>query len=135
MAKKKVKKEMFFIASQVPSSKNSRITNRATGRSFPSKNTQKYVKNTKSQYLENKETFLKMLEGKEKPYLVEFHFVRDSKRRWDFGNICQVCTDLMTTYEFIEDDNVYEMFPIPLEIEGKLFSIDKNNPGVWISVK
>lgn len=135
MAKKKVVKEMFFIKGQTPSSKNSRITNRTTGRSFPSKNTQKYIKESEKDYLANKAKFLKMLEGKEKPYLIEFHFVRDSKRRWDFHNISQVVCDLFTKYGYLEDDNVYEMFPIPLEIDGKLFTVNKLHPGVWISVK
>lgn len=135
MAKKKMNKQMFFIKSNVPSSKNSRITSRVTGRSFPSKNTQKYIKESKVDYLLNKQAFLNLLEGKEKPYLIEFHFVRQSRHRWDFHNMVQVICDLFTEHGYLEDDNTDIMFPIPLEIEGKLYSYNKDNPGVWISVK
>jgi len=132
---KKIEKDFIFIKGQTPSSKNSRITNRATGRSFPSKNTQKYVKESKQDYLDNKERFLKMLEGKEQPYLIEFHFVRDSRRRWDFHNISQVVCDLFTLYGYLEDDNTNIMFPVPLKMNDKYFTVDKDDPGVWISVK
>lgn len=135
MAKKKVVKEKIWFSGSVPSSKNSRITVRATGRSFPSKRTAQYIKNGKKEWIENKEKFLKMLEGKEQPYLVEFHFVRETKHRWDFHNMVQVLCDLMTEHGYLEDDNTNIMFPIPLEVEGKLFSHDKDNPGVWISIK
>jgi hypothetical protein len=135
MAKKKVNKEMIWISGNVPSSKNSRITSRATGRSFPSKNTQKYIKESKPDFLLNKTKFLNMLAGKQMPYLVEFHFVRQSRHRWDFHNMVQVLCDLFQEHEYLEDDCTDVMFPIPLEMNDKLYSYDKENPGVWISVK
>lgn len=103
-------------------------------RSFPSKIVQRYVKETKKEYLDQKETFLKMLEGKETPYRIGLHFVRKTKRRWDFHNMCQLVLDLMTTYEWIEDDNTNIIFPFPLEIEDKLCSYNKEKPGVYITL-
>lgn len=124
----------IFIAGSVPSSKNSRILNTKTKRSFPSKNTQAYIKESRQQWLDNKDLFLSLLDGKSKPYLVQFHIVRKSKHRWDFHNAMQVLCDLMTDYGYIDDDNTSEMFPIPLMKDGLYCSYDKVCPGVFISV-
>lgn len=125
---------MIFIPGNVPSSKNSRITNRSTGRSFPSKKSQQFIKESKSDFDASKEEFLEMLKGKSKPYLIGFHFVRDSRRRWDFHNMVQLPLDLMTKNGWIDDDNTTEVLPIPMQIDGKYESLDKDKPGVYISV-
>ena len=135
MTKNKIKKQMFFIKGNVPSSKNSRITSRLTGRSFPSKNTQKYIKESEADFLNKKQQFLDMLKDKKQPYMIEFHFVRKSKHKWDFHNMVQVLCDLFQKHEYLIDDNTDVMFPIPLELNDKFYSYDKEKPGVWISVK
>ena len=76
---------MIFINGNTPSSKNSKriitITNKKTGkkttRLINSEVTEKYIKNSKSDWLVNKNKFLKMLKGKEKPYKVELFFIRE----------------------------------------------------------
>lgn len=123
---------MIFIGENVPSSKNSKIW---TGRRLIwSKTATKYKISTREQYLTNKDIFLAMLEGKRKPYIIGFHFVRNNKHKFDFVNMVQTVQDLMVEYGYIEDDNCDIMFPIPLKIEDKYYSIDKSNPGVYIKI-
>ena len=51
----------------------------------------------------------------------------------------------MTAHDFIEDDNVKYVFPVPMSIDGRLinesnprefplYSVDKDNAGVWIKI-
>lgn len=118
----------IFIPSNTPSSKNSKIW---TGRYLVnSKVTTKYIKDTKEYWLREKETFLKMLEGKEKPYNIALYFKRDSLRRFDLINATQILFDLMQEYGWIEDDSAYIVTPV---YEG--FCVDRKDPGVFIYVK
>lgn len=122
----------IFIEGNVPSSKNSRVW---TGRfSVESKQVQKYRRETKEQFLKNKELFLSMIKDKEKPYLIGFHFVRGNKHKFDFCNMLQIIQDLFVENGYIDDDNCDEMLPIPYKKEEKYYLIDKNNPGVYIIV-
>lgn len=125
---------MIFIPNNVPSSKNSRITSRSTGRSFPSKLCQQYVKDTKDVFILEKDSFLKMLENKSMPYKIGFHLVRETKRKCDFHNMVQLPLDLMTKNGWIEDDNMDIILPFPMEIDGKFITYDKLNPGVYIKI-
>lgn len=119
---------MIFIPGNTPSSKNSK---QWTGKYLvSSKLTQKYHKNTAHYWIDQKELFLKMLEGKEKPYNISFYFVRDSLRRFDYINVVQYPLDLMQEYGWLEDDSAYYVRPL---FEG--FEVNKTNPGVYIDVK
>ena len=128
---------MIFINGNTPSSKNSKriitITNKKTGkkttRLINSEVTEKYIKNSKADWLVNKNEFLKMLKGKEKPYKVELFFIRDSKRRFDYINAAQIIFDLMQEYGYIEDDDSTNVIPI-----FKGFEVDKARTGVMIRV-
>ena len=128
---------MIFIRGNTPSSKNSKriitITNKKTGkkttRLINSEVTEKYIKNSKADWLINKNEFLKMLKGKEKPYKVELYFIRDSKRKFDYINAAQLPLDLMQDYGWIDDDNVNNVIPVFLGYE-----VDKENPGVRIEI-
>ncbi|MBR8701664.1 MULTISPECIES: hypothetical protein [unclassified Fusobacterium] len=120
---------MIFISGNVPSSKNSK---QWTGKCLiNSKTVQKYLKLYAYQFQlpRNRNEFKHKLEGKEKPYKIGFYFVRDSKRRFDYINVCQLPCDLMTEYQWIDDDNANEIIPVFLGYE-----VDKNNPGVRIEV-
>ena len=120
---------MIFINHNVASSKNGR---QWTGtRSVASKSCQKYYKLSKSEWESpgNKERFLKMLEGKSKPYRVEFTFVRSSRRRFDYINPAQTCQDLMVKHGWLEDDNADILIPVFAP-----YSYNKDKPGVWIRV-
>lgn len=128
---------MIFIAGNTPSSKNSKriitITNKKTGkkttRLINSEVTEKYIKSSKVDWLVNKNEFLKMLKGKEKPYKIELFFIRDSRRRFDYINAAQIIFDLMQEYGYIEDDDSTNVIPI-----FKGFEVDKARTGVKIEV-
>jgi Holliday junction resolvase RusA-like endonuclease len=123
---------MIFIKGHVASSKNSK---QWTGKFLVnSKQTQTYVKLTKDEFLDLRKDFYDLLQNKIKPYKIGFHFVRKSKHKYDFHNVVQTVTDLMTKYGYIEDDNTTIMLPFPLEIDGEYDSYDKDNPGVYIDV-
>ncbi len=125
---------MIFIPGSVPSSKNSKIITR-NRRLIWSKAASLYRKNSREEFLKNKEYFLSMLNGKEKPYIICFHFVRVTKHKYDFVNVVQTLQDLMVDYGYIEDDNVDIMLPFPLLINNKYSSYDRDKPGVYIEVK
>ena len=68
------------------------------------------------------------------PIKLGFHFVRGTKGTWDFNNCNHIITDLMTAFDIIPDDDVKHLLPFPLEIDGKYWKIDKDNPGVIIKI-
>ena len=145
-----VNNKLIFIPGNVPSSKNSRI-NTKNG-SFASKTVKAYLNSlgiqsyssskkivkgyvNKPNLIENlREDFLKEIEGKELPLEIGFHFVRNSLRKWDFHNIVQAPLDLLTAHDIIIDDNIDCVVPFALKIEGKFYSVDKENPGVYIKI-
>ena len=92
-----------------------------------------------------REQFEKALLNKGFPILICFHFVRDSKRLFDFGNGTEIIMDLLTAHDIIPDDNVSFVFPSVMTIDGILpnednmrklewYSINKECPGVWIKI-
>ena len=120
-------KEEIFISGNVPSSKNGK---RWTGKYLiHSKTVMTYIKNSKNEYVENKEKFLNMIENKEIPYRISFKFHRSSRRKFDYINPAQTVQDLMVKYGWIEDDNCLFMIPSFEEYE-----YNKENPGVTIKV-
>ena len=94
-----------------------------------SKTVQKYLKESKADWLINKNKFLSMVKNKSKPYKVELFFIRDSKRRFDYINAAQIIFDLMQEYGYIEDDDSTNVIPI---FRG--FEVDKTRAGVKIEV-
>lgn len=126
-------KGIFFIPGAVPSSKNSRVLTRS-GLFIASKATQKYRKTTAAYWLMHKPAFKAELVAKAKPIIIGLHFVRASKHKWDFINPAQTIQDEMTKAGWIEDDNVDEILPVPLYINGSYWSYNKTNAGVYIAV-
>lgn len=123
---------MIFIAGNTPSSKNSKqFVTLKSGKTLliNSKTVQKYIKESKGDWLVNKNEFLKMLENKEKPYKIELFFIRDSRRRFDYINAAQIIFDLMQEYDYIEDDDSQNIIPV-----FKGFEVDKARAGVEIEV-
>lgn len=123
---------MIFIAGNTPSSKNSKqFVTLKNGKTLliNSKTVQKYLKESKTDWLINKNEFLKMLKGKEKPYKVELFFIRDSRRKFDYINAAQIVFDLMQHYGYIEDDDSQNIIPV-----FKGFEVDKARAGVEINV-
>jgi hypothetical protein len=105
-----------------------------------------YVDPNRPNFIESLRTqFNEMIKGKQFPYVVGFHQVRNSKRKFDFGNSFELPMDLFTSHDFWPDDNVSFVFPVPMTIDGNLidqndprkeplYSVDKENPGVWIKI-
>lgn len=141
----------IFISQNVPSLKNSKVKT-STG-IFPSKTVMKYLrskgilsysssKKTVEEYKTRDNEFRKETEElheylKNVKYPIElyFHFVRDSNRKFDFNNATQILLDLLTAHNIIEDDNMDCIIPIPYKKNRKYYTVDKQNPGVWIKLK
>ena len=145
-----VNNELIFIPGNVPSSKNSRINTKHG--SFASKTVKTYLNSlgiqsyssskklvkgyvNKPNLIENlREDFLKQTSGKQLPLEIGFHFIRDSRRKFDFHNIVQVVLDLLTAHDIIIDDNMDCVIPFALKIDGKFYNVNKENCGVWIKI-
>lgn len=122
----------IFIPGNVPSSKNNKVW---TGEFLVSSpQCYRYYKNTKKMWQDHQPKFKAMLKRLRKPYIIGFHFVRDSRRKYDWINPLQTVQDLMVTFEWIEDDNVTIMLPVPLKINKRLSTYDPKTPGVYITV-
>ena len=152
---------MVFIPGNVPSLKNSKVkTSRGI---FHSPTVSKFIRSLGIQHFNSRkkevkgyvdplrpnqiealrDSFKAMKAGKNDPIIIGYHQIRNSKRLFDFSNSVELIQDLLTAHDFIEDDNVKYVFPVPMSIDGKLitesdprafplYSVDKNNPGVWI---
>ena len=123
---------MIFIQGNTPSSKNSKqFVTFKNGKTMllNSKTVQKYIKESKGDWILNKNNFKKMIIDKEKPYKIELYFIRDSKRRFDYINVAQIIFDLMQEYGYIEDDDSQNIIPV-----FKGFEVDKDRTGVKIEV-
>lgn len=125
--------EVIFIPFTVPSSKNGRGTTKS-GRSFPSKLVVKWQRLTKSDWLEGKKIFEELVKYKDNPLLIGLHFVRGRDDLYDWVNPVQTIQDEMIKYGWLNDDNVFQMFPVPFQIGGKFTSYDKDYPGVYIKI-
>jgi len=155
--------DMIFIPGNIPSLKNSKVkTSRGI---FSSPTVSKFLRsigiqefnsrkktvkgyvdpNKPNQFEALRSTFISMKSGKDDPIIIGYHQVRNSKRLFDFSNSVELVQDLMTAHDFIEDDNVKYVFPVPMSIDGKLinplnprefplYSVDKENAGVWIKL-
>lgn len=139
----------IFIPFNVPSSKNSKIMGK--NGVFNNKTVTKYLSqlNIKSfssskklvaEYklrpnlftLACKVEFSKI--DRTKPIILHIHFIRGSKHRFDFINICQIILDLLVAHDFIEDDNMDYLIPFPMFIDNKWYSYDKTEPGVILKI-
>jgi hypothetical protein len=81
-----------------------------------------------------KPAFAEVLRDKKEPFDIGLHFVRKDKRDFDFNNATQIIADLMVAHEIIEDDNMRYFLPYPLKINGDAYTVDKENPGVYIHI-
>ena len=156
-----VKDELIWIPYNTPALKNSKVK---TGKGiFSSPTVKKYLrklgiqsyssgKKTVIGYVTRPNEFEKLREQFEKallnkgfPVLICFHFIRDSKRLFDFGNATEIIMDLLTAHSIIPDDNVSFIFPSIMTVDGILpneenirklewYSINKEESGVWIKI-
>lgn len=136
---------MIFIPGDVPSSKNSKIKT-ASG-VFNSKAVRKYLQNigvknfssskkTVEEYKTRPNLFRQSVGqyfySSGYPVFVGFHFVRKTKMKFDFHNMCQIIADLLVAHDFIQDDDIEHFIPVPLKLHGQWWSYDKENPGVFL---
>jgi hypothetical protein len=139
----------IFIEGNVPSLKNSKI--KSSKGIFPSSTVRKYLQkvgvkkySTRKKEVEDyatrpnlwrlQEEKFRILQTFPPPYVIGFHFVRGTKHAFDFNNASQICLDLMTAHDFIPDDSMDYTIPLPFRMNGKWFSYDKTNPGVFIKL-
>lgn len=114
----------IFIPANVPSSKNSRLW---TGKFLiSSPTTQRYKKATEHYFLLYKKNYKKLF-GNKYPMQVGLYFIRDSKRKFDYINACQIIADLMVKYNWLPDDSANYFVPVFLG-----YHVDKKNAGVII---
>lgn len=121
---KRAPAECFYVQGNVASSKNSKDIgfylkkNPETGQLdkiytlIDSKVTQRYRKMTAGYWLENKVAFLNQVRGLPLPVSIEFTFIRDSMRTFDFINACQVLADIMKDNGYFPDDDTVHFHPI-----------------------
>ena len=139
---------MVFISHNVPSLKNGKVkTSRGI---FASKTVKKYLRGHGiNKYSSSKKevdgyktipmTFpvdqlRGLFDGAKFPAIIGFHFVRDSNRDFDFNNANQLILDLLTAFDIIPDDSMRYVIPQCMVIDGKFYTVDKENPGVFISI-
>jgi hypothetical protein len=155
---------MIWIPGNVPSLKNSKVKTRTGIFSSPTVNkyirslgiqsfssskkiVKGYVDETRPNQVENlRAQFEEMLINKNGfPIFIGYHQVRGSKRLFDFSNSVEILQDLFTAHDFIEDDNVKFVFPVPMTRDGRLpnidnirneqwYTIDKERPGVFVKI-
>ena len=80
------------------------------------------------------EELKKLFEDIQYPVLIGMHFVRGTKHKADFHNLAQLPLDLLQAFDIIPDDDMDHIFPVPMMIDYKYYSYDKDNPGVFIDV-
>ena len=137
----------IFIPGNVPSLKNSKIkTSRGI---FPSKTVKNYLNSLGIQsysaskkevkgYKTRPNLFLELFKDvkiEKYPIIISFHFVRDSKRGFDFNNANQIILDLLTAHGIIKDDNMDYIIPECMWIDNKQYSYNKEKPGVYVLFK
>lgn len=113
----------FTILGRIPSKKNSRVTNRKTGRSFPSRDYVKWHKNAEDQLdkFHNEEIDF--------PIEITYNFFMPDERKCDISNKIESINDLLTDINFWKDDN----WKIVKKFHA-LAELDRDNPRVEIII-
>ncbi len=77
-----------------------------------------------------KKKWLEMTGNLEYPFRINFHFVRKTKRRFDYINLIQNFLDSMVKAGYIPDDDADHVIPI-----FHPYAIDKENPRIefWVN--
>lgn len=117
----------IFIPFNVPSSKNGKT--KTKWGIVDSKATKLWRKNTKSYWIKYTELFQSIIRDNPMPLFVHLTFIRKGEALFDYINPCQTIMDEMVAYQWINDDNAYQVVPV----FGK-FRVDKANPGVIIKI-
>lgn len=138
--------ELIFIPGNIPSVKNSKVMGK-----YPSKTVQKWLRlygiqsyHTGKKQVRFFKTIPKQYDFEELmkpikrltnyPTKLGFYFIRGTKHSCDFHNMCQIIADLMVSFDIIPDDDMNHLLIFPLELNGKYFDYDKENPGLLIKI-
>jgi len=68
------------------------------------------------------------------PLVLGFHQVRDSHRKFDFGNSVELLTDLLTAHDIIPDDSMTHLIPVPVQMNNSWYTVNKKEAGVYLSI-
>lgn len=141
-------KYSIFVPFNTPSLKNSKMYTK--NGVFPSPAVKKYLQKIGvKKYSVHKCTFenyktrpnlfdeavapMKEIINKKKPPCeIGLFFIRNSKRKFDWINAAQIICDLLTAHGVIEDDNMDYLIPMPIQVAGSWYTIDKERPGCII---
>ena len=138
---------MIFIPYNVPSSKNSKVktakgvfNSRTVAKYLQKIGVRGYSRATGVKEYKTRDNVFRgcvgnYFEGIEYPVVLGIHFVRDTHRRFDFHNACQIILDLLVWHGFIRDDDMSSIIPVPMKMDGRWFSVDKRQPGVYLKIK
>lgn len=91
----------LFIHGETPAKKNSRIINRTTGRSFPSKKYSDWHKAAMTEILLQVQNRRKI----QNPVKITLHFIHGDNRRRDSDNGVSSILDTLVDAEILDDDN------------------------------
>lgn len=143
-------RSMVFIKGSIPSSKNSKVATKTgvfhsntVGKFLRDQGIQHYsVSKKQITYYKTKPCLFPVKDLSQllsvsrgiRPVKIGIHFVRQTKAKFDFHNICQIIFDLLVAFDIIEDDNMDCVLPFPMQIDNKWYSIDKENPGCYIAI-
>ena len=94
-----------------------------------SKVVQTYIENHAQDYIDNRPLFLNLIKDQKKPIRLGVYFIRDSNRRFDVGNACQIITDLAVKHNWLSDDDAKN---VTCDFLG--YHVDKNSCGVIIKI-
>lgn len=130
---------MIFIPGNAISKKNHKVISRFAygknkGKPFL-RNTDTYLnwaEETKYYINLNRTNFKKQLADLPKPYILGIHFVRKTKQAFDFNNLSQGIMDVLVSQQILSDDNLDEVFPIPIIKNGRFYSVNKLMPGIYL---
>lgn len=125
---------MISVKGQIHSSKNSRRIAMRGGKPILLKSEQATADEygIGMQLNVQRDEWERMIDGCEYPLYVVFHFIRQTKARWDFLNLAQGVADAMVEAGYLPDDDVEHFIPV-----WGGYTVDKNDPGVdiWIQGK
>lgn len=126
---------LFYSKGNIPSLKNSRIFVKKMNRLIDSKTVSKYKKDLSFwNNSTNCERFKTISSELNKPLILGVHFIRDSQRKSDFINTCQLPFDLMTSLAWWPDDNSYEVLPQPIQLNGEWNTVNKDYAGMIFKI-
>ena len=74
--------------------------------------TKEYRLTSRPQWIDNAKRFKSLSEGLKMPLNVEFTFIRDTLRRFDYHNAVQICADIMVESGYIIDDETCYLKPV-----------------------